>query len=69
MMPGPIRPSRLAEWLVALTAPAADRLQILGDLSEEFLAIAHETSVGGSAVLLIIKSLTQCKMVQLYTRG
>ena len=45
-MRGPIRPPRLAEWLVAFTAPAADRRQILGDLSEDFLAIARRSSVG-----------------------
>ncbi len=46
MMSGPVRPPRFAEWLVALTAPAADRLQILGDLSEDFVAFARRSSGG-----------------------
>jgi putative ABC transport system permease protein len=35
---------RLAEWLVRMTAPPEDRLEILGDLHEEAAAMARRTS-------------------------
>ena len=65
-MPGYSRPPRLAEWLVYATAPAADRREILGDLSEDFHLLVEQSPSGrarrwywGQALRSIVPNLIQ----------